>query len=55
VADNELTREGLAVILRGGSYAVALGTDGRRALEVLRAGPPPDLTPTDLLMPALGG
>jgi CheY-like chemotaxis protein len=39
VEDNEVVREGLAVVLRRAGYEVALAADGQEALDLLRAGP----------------
>jgi CheY-like chemotaxis protein len=53
VEDNEVAREGLAVILRREGYAVALAADGQQGLDYLAANPAPDLILLDMLMPVL--
>jgi CheY-like chemotaxis protein len=55
VEDNEVTREGLAAILRGEGYAVALAANGQAALDYLRDNPPLALVILDMLMPGLDG
>jgi CheY-like chemotaxis protein len=55
VEDNDVAREGLAVVLRREGYAVALAADGRQALDYLDANPAPDLILLDMLMPVLDG
>ncbi len=55
VDDNEVTREGIAVVLRRGGYVVVTAADGAQALDSLRAGPPPALILLDMLMPLVDG
>jgi CheY-like chemotaxis protein len=55
VEDNEVVREGLAVILRRGGYTVALAADGQEALAYLRRGTRPDLILLDMLTPVVDG
>ena len=55
VEDNDLAREGLAVLLRRQGYHVVPAADGQQALALLHAGPPPDLILLDMLMPVLDG
>jgi CheY-like chemotaxis protein len=53
--DNDRAREALATLLRRRGYTVTPASDGRRALDLLRAGPVPDLILLDMLMPVLDG
>jgi CheY-like chemotaxis protein len=55
VDDNEIAREGLAVILRREGYRVVLVADGAQALALVRNGPAPDLVLLDMLTPTLDG
>jgi two-component system chemotaxis response regulator CheY len=55
VEDDASIRVPLAEILEIYGYAVALAENGRAAIELLRAGPPPDVILTDLTMPVMGG
>ena len=55
VEDNEVAREGLAVVLQRAGCEVTLAADGREALDLLRSGPPPQLILLDMLMPVLDG
>jgi CheY-like chemotaxis protein len=55
VEDNEVVREGLAVVLSRAGYEVALAANGEEALGLLRAGPAFDLILLDMLMPVLDG
>jgi CheY-like chemotaxis protein len=55
VEDNDVTREGLAVILSQAGYAVTTAENGERALALLRGGRVPDLILLDMLMPVLDG
>jgi sigma-B regulation protein RsbU (phosphoserine phosphatase) len=55
VEDNEVAREGLAVVLGRAGYEVTLAADGEEALDLLRAGPAFHLILLDMLMPVLDG
>jgi two-component system chemotaxis response regulator CheY len=55
VEDNDICREGLAIVLRHEGYEVIAVRDGQEALNVLRAGPAPELILLDMLMPVLDG
>jgi CheY-like chemotaxis protein len=55
VEDNDVSREGLAVVLRRAGYRVVPAANGEEALRLLRDGPPPDLILLDMLMPVLDG
>jgi CheY-like chemotaxis protein len=55
VEDNDRAREALATILRMRGYTATTAADGQQALELLRAGPAPDLILLDMLMPVLDG
>ena len=55
VEDNEIEREGIAVVLRRAGHTVALIGDGREALAHIRANPAPGLILTDLMMPVMDG
>jgi CheY-like chemotaxis protein len=55
VDDNNVSREGLAVILRQAGYRVVTAPNGEQALAVLRSGPRPNLILLDMLMPVLDG
>jgi len=55
VEDNEVTREGLAVVLRREGGTVVLAADGQEALACLRSEPPPDLVLLDMMMPGVDG
>src|SRR5262245_24029008 len=55
VEDNEVAREGLAVVLGRAGYEVALAANGQEALDLLRAGPAVGLILLDMLMPVLDG
>ena len=55
VDDNDVAREGLAGVLRRAGYRVLPAANGEEALQLLRAGPPPDLILLDMLMPFLDG
>jgi CheY-like chemotaxis protein len=55
VEDNEVVREGLAVVLRRAGYAVVPAANGHQALAALRAGVRPDLILLDMLLPAVDG
>ena len=55
VEDNDVAREGLAVVLRREGYGVLTAANGEEALSHLRAGPRPDLILLDMLMPVLDG
>jgi CheY-like chemotaxis protein len=53
--DNDVAREGLAVVLRRAGYRVVPAANGAEALRLLRGGPPVDLVLLDMLMPVLDG
>jgi CheY-like chemotaxis protein len=55
VEDNDVSREGLAVVLRQQGYEAVLAANGHEALDLLHAGPRPDLIILDMLMPVLDG
>src|SRR5215831_19171443 len=55
VEDNDVSREGLAVVLRRADYRVLVAANGDEALCLLKGGPPPDLILLDMLMPVLDG
>jgi len=55
VEDNEITREGMATVLRGAGYEVVASPDGRQALDYLDSGAQPDLLLLDMLMPVVDG
>ena len=51
VEDNEVQREGLAVVLRKAGYSVLPTTDAGKALSTLECIAAPDLILLDMLMP----
>src|SRR4051794_15476187 len=53
--DDPDSRENLRQLLEGLGHAVLAAADGREALALLRAGPPPDLILLDPVMPAVDG
>ena len=53
--DNEVTREGVAIVLRRAGYEVVLTANGEEALNHLRTGLWPALILLDMLMPVLDG
>ncbi len=55
VEDNPALRETTTRVLERFGYRVRLAQDGVEALDMLRAGPPPDLIISDIVMPRLGG
>jgi CheY-like chemotaxis protein len=55
VEDNDVTREGLAAILRQHGFEAVVASNGQEALDLLQAGPRPDLILLDMLMPVLDG
>jgi CheY-like chemotaxis protein len=55
VEDNEITREGLAFVLRRAGYTVEPLANGRQALDYLLGRPPPDLILLDICTPVLDG
>src|SRR5437588_856666 len=55
VEDNEVTREGLAAILRREGFEVEVASHGDEAMEGIRSGRRPDLILLDMLMPVLDG
>src|SRR3954471_4035071 len=55
VDDDECTRKILKGLLTRGGFDVRLASDGREALELVHAGPPPDVILLDLQMPVMTG
>jgi CheY-like chemotaxis protein len=55
VEDNNIAREGLALVLRRRGYNVSTAADGLEALESLRRGHHPDVILLDMLLPGLDG
>ena len=55
IDDNAVTREGLNVILSNAGYAITVAENGQRGMDLLDAGPAPDLILLDMLMPVLDG
>jgi len=55
VEDNDVSREGLAAVLRRADYRVLVAANGDEALYLLKGGPPPALILLDMLMPVLDG
>jgi CheY-like chemotaxis protein len=55
VEDNDVSREGLAVVLRRAGYRVIPAANGGEALAALRSEPPPDLILLDMFMPVVDG
>jgi CheY-like chemotaxis protein len=55
IEDNEITREGLAAILKRAGLAVDAVSNGQEALDYLARAPRPDLIVLDMLMPVLDG
>jgi CheY-like chemotaxis protein len=55
VEDNDVTREGLAAVLRQHGFEAAVACNGQEALDLLQAGPRPHLILLDMLMPVLDG
>jgi CheY-like chemotaxis protein len=55
VEDNEIAREGLALVLRRAGFVVVMAADGEEALAHLRSGPPPDLILLDMMLPGTDG
>jgi CheY-like chemotaxis protein len=55
VDDHEITREGLAAVLRREGCTVVPAVDGEQALACLRSGLAPDLILTDMMMPKVDG
>src|SRR5262245_63909690 len=53
--DNEVAREGLAVLLRRAGYQVIPAANGQEALDRLDADTRPDVILLDMLMPVLDG
>src|SRR5579871_2730002 len=54
VEDNDITREGLAIVLRQASFKVTLAGNGEQALASLRESRP-DVVLLDMVMPVLDG
>jgi CheY-like chemotaxis protein len=55
VEDNEVSREGLALVLSHAGFRVVPAANGEEALHLLWGGPPVDLVLLDMLMPVLDG
>jgi CheY-like chemotaxis protein len=55
VEDDAATRGWMDATLRGQGYNVVTATDGREAMDRLRADPAPDLILLDMLLPVLDG
>jgi CheY-like chemotaxis protein len=55
VEANEVTREGLALVLRREGYAVEALPNGRQPLDYLRSQPAPDLILLAMFTPSLDG
>lgn len=55
VEDDNLARQGLALLLRREGYDVLQAADGKEALALLASGSDPDLILLDMLMPVLDG
>jgi CheY-like chemotaxis protein len=55
VEDDEAIRETVCEVLRMEGFAVTEATDGLDALEVLEAGPLPDVVVLDFMMPRMDG
>jgi CheY-like chemotaxis protein len=55
VDDDGLTRDALAMTLEAAGYAVRHASDGREALRLLRAPPPPFAVLLDIVMPGMNG
>src|SRR5262249_24356296 len=55
VEDDRATRESLGLILGAQGYSILGAGNGREALDLLRAGPHPDLILVDLMMPVMDG
>jgi two-component system chemotaxis response regulator CheY len=55
VEDDDITREGLDVVLRLEGHAPVMKANGREALDYLVSEPAPDLILLDMLMPVMDG
>jgi CheY-like chemotaxis protein len=55
VEDNDVSREGLAVVLRRAGYRVVPAANGAEPRRLLWGGPPVDHILLDMLMPVLDG
>lgn len=55
IAEDDAAISGMLAKVLGASYDVVCAADGVRALELCRAGPPPDLLLLDVMMPGLDG
>jgi CheY-like chemotaxis protein len=55
VEDNPVTREGLTAILLRNGFSVTAVEDGLPALDLLDAGPRPDVILLDMMLPVLDG
>src|SRR3954467_14914254 len=54
IEDDEIQREGMAVILQRAGYVVVLARDGQEGLAYLQASPAPDLILLDMMIPGAG-
>jgi serine/threonine protein kinase len=55
VDDDDVARTAMRMVLEASGFTVREATNGREALQRLRAGPPPELILLDLLMPVMDG
>jgi CheY-like chemotaxis protein len=55
IVEEEASRQVLALLLEARGHSVRGAANGQQALDLLRAGPPPDLILLDLMMPVLSG
>lgn len=53
--DDSVSARMLQAMLTSLGYSVTWAQNGRKALELLHIGPPPDLVLTDILMPEMDG
>jgi CheY-like chemotaxis protein len=55
VEDDADVRETIGLVLQSEGYEVVGASNGKEALELLKAGSPPSLILTDIMMPVLSG